>query len=208
LRRAPRAARRSGHLRKTWSKIRLTLAPIWPACAVWALVVQTAAAGSVLLLDQAVFGQGLLAGLADTLVGRLAGVGTALGRPVEPRIAPKLHGTQNMEQVLTAGSAGAGAATGAERLARTPRPARASNHTTARETRAKISWHAKHAACSRYTRPRPRTRPKIRHAKHPRRPAHAAAHSLPCLYRTALSPEQDISLHLTRFVADQSRRLR
>jgi hypothetical protein len=30
--------------------------------------------------------------------------------------------------------------------ARTPRPARASNHTTARETCAQISWHAKHAA--------------------------------------------------------------
>ncbi len=52
-----------------------------------------------------------------------------------------------MPQVLTAGETGAGAAAAwggggtSERLARKPRPARASNHTTARETRAKIACH-------------------------------------------------------------------
>jgi hypothetical protein len=74
-----------------WSNIRLTLAPIWTACAVRALVVQTAAAGSVLLLVEAAVEKGRPAGCADTVVGRLAAVGTALGRPVVPLIAvPRL----------------------------------------------------------------------------------------------------------------------
>ncbi len=64
----------------------LTLAPIRTACAVRALVVHPAAAGSVLLLEQVAVGQGRIAGIADTMVRRLAGVGTALGGPVAPQL--------------------------------------------------------------------------------------------------------------------------
>ena len=83
----------------------LTLAPIWPACAVRAVILQTAAAGSVLLLDQAAGGQGRLAGLADTVVRWLAGVGTALGRPVVPLSAVPRLAHVAVPEVAGAGSA-------------------------------------------------------------------------------------------------------
>jgi hypothetical protein len=69
------------------------------------LVLQTAAAGSVLLLDQAAVGQRRSAGLADTVVGWLAGVGTALGRPVVPPSAVPRLAHAAVPEVAGAGSA-------------------------------------------------------------------------------------------------------
>jgi hypothetical protein len=55
------------------------------------MVVQTAAADAVLLFVQVAVVQGRVAGCADAVVRRLAGVGTALGRPEEPALAvPRL----------------------------------------------------------------------------------------------------------------------
>jgi hypothetical protein len=92
------------------------------------------------------------------------------------RLAPRVHGTQNMQQVRTAPEthltsrpcgwlAVAGGGGGDERLARTPRPVRAGNHTTARETYAKSSRHAKHAASPHRTRNAPHFAP-MRDAVH------------------------------------------
>jgi hypothetical protein len=78
---------------------------MWTACAVRALVVQTAATGSVLLLVQAAVGQGRAADVADTVVRRLAGVVTALGRPVTP-----LSGVPRLAQVAVPEVAEAGSA--------------------------------------------------------------------------------------------------
>ena len=80
-------------------------AAIWPACAVRAVVVQTAATGSVLLLDQAAVVQGRPAGCADTAVRWLAGVATALGRPVVP-----LNAVPRLAHVAVPEVAGAGSA--------------------------------------------------------------------------------------------------
>jgi hypothetical protein len=90
--------------RKPGSKIRRTSAAIWPACAVRAVVVQTAAADAVLLLDEAAFGQGRPAGRADAVVRRL-GVGHPLGRPVVP-----LNAVPRLAHVAVPEVAGAGSA--------------------------------------------------------------------------------------------------
>jgi hypothetical protein len=103
---SPSDRRRDGRTRtRIPGMIRLTLAPIWTACAVRALVVHPAAAGSVLLLDQAAVGQGRLADLADAVVGRLAAVGTALGRPVVP-----VSGVPRLAHVAVPEVAGPGSA--------------------------------------------------------------------------------------------------
>jgi hypothetical protein len=98
--------RRDGRTRtRIPGMIRLTLVPIWPACAVRALVVHPAAAGSVLLLVQVVGAQGRPADIADTVVRWLAGVGTPLGRPVVP-----VNGVPHLAHVAVPEVAGASSA--------------------------------------------------------------------------------------------------
>jgi hypothetical protein len=86
----------------SWS---YALAPIWTACAARAVVVQTAATDAVLLPVQAAVEEGRPAGRADAVVGRLAGVATALGGPVVP-----LYGVPRLAHVAVPEVAGAGSA--------------------------------------------------------------------------------------------------